>query len=272
MLTRKSPILKNLVSKQLTHGGDHKSIHDEEVDFGVPTIRLDDDPEDFAALLDKLIPPSTIPPPLNMERVHAVLRLSEKYAFEDVRGGIVTILNTSFPRSMPDLENDPELRIYGDHATAAFLVSAARSTELHQLLPLAFYSLATKPWSDSPATFAALTILSPSDQIRIHRGRAAIQKFIMARAIVMPENCMERHHCTNRRIIGQCAMGLNINEVWSSPAHTLNELLRDPLLELHNRRKRPYLSLCKPCGESVISGSTTLREDLFNKLPDFFGL
>jgi hypothetical protein len=273
MLTRKSKILKNIVSKQSIHLSDAKSISSEDdIDFGVPTIRLDDDAEDFAALLDKLMPPSSIPPPLNMERLHAVLRLSEKYGFDDVRGGLVKTLDTSFPHTLDHLDFDPELRIYADLATPAFLISAARSTDRPHLLTLAFYALATKEWADTPATQAALSILSPADHIKIHRGRAIMQKWIMARAIVMPENCMERKHCTNRRLIGQCAMGLNINEVWPSPAHVMNELLRDPLLELSNRRKRPYLSLCKPCAEEIIASSKSIRDELFSRLPDFFGL
>ena len=236
------------------------------------SITLSDDPSTFALMLDILIPQILMTHPLHV--LVSVLPLADKYEFDDLKRWILEEVDRRLPKTIKDLDADPTLAVYDDLITAAAVINASRLPDLSEVLPLAFYALATKDWAaNRDSSQRALACLSAENQIRLRVGCTALQKETITKACSMPENGILRYYCAQHAPNGSyCARGTSSGStVWATPDRFV-ELLRDPLKELEARVTMAFPNVCSYCTPKIASESKTARLAIFSSLSQIFQL
>lgn len=242
---------------------------------GIPFVTLEDKADDFANILN-FIYPNTVSAHTNYDQnvisLLGVVRIAGKYMFDDIQEwGDAQLLSN--PVLLPDKDGlktalQEGLYSHPDHCVKVILLS--RECDLPQLLPLAFYALAMMEWGNTslPNDPLCLDQLADEDRRRIQEGRISLTKAIVEGACSMPENL-----CTGKRCpqgIQNCRQGLPT--VWLDPTARWKELVLHPLEELGFRLTESSGVLCATCLGNLHGTTRGFRDDLLERMADFFRL
>ncbi|KAG8925619.1 hypothetical protein FRC02_009535 [Tulasnella sp. 418] len=277
IVARYSEVLANMldISQPAARGeGQPSSTDPQEYIDGVPVVRLTDEAESFAALLDIILPPITEHSYEELEecgtiklldRIGSILELSRKYIVPSAEAWAKRALKRKFP--IPLVEelktSDTPESMFASSEEAAKMIHIARAQDLPHYLPPAFYFLATRPELD---TILEKQLLSPADCARLFKGRVKMINAVIEIASNRPENGTK---------VGNCCSGYTESwwKHWS--AYDLwKDLLNNPLKELKWRydnwesvRRKGYC-----CSDMVRSGFEEDRKEVYRRIGDFFDL
>lgn len=276
MLARRSEIFRDMFAMPLPREG--SSNTSQQMIDGVPAITLTDDPNDLTHLLDLVLPIASPYKPLespSFESLSATLMLATKYCFDDLREWALSHVLHRFPHTLDEIATHPNLSVYKDPVIAARLINLARTADLPQLLPMAFYALVSYNWAGNHKLHQeAIGQLSLEDQARLTIGHLKMQDDVLARATKMQENGMAGSKCEQTTTTGSgCANGKPLN-IWGDMVERLQSFVRDPIRECGIRMasKGQYYTLCSSCDDAIVAGSETARRELFEMLPTLFNL
>ncbi|KAG8850392.1 hypothetical protein FRB96_000456 [Tulasnella sp. 330] len=284
MLARRSEIFSDLFAMpQPTDTGRRDSISrgsssSQMMLDGVPAITLDDDPNELTHLLDLVLPIASPYKPFespSFDSLSATLKLSTKYCFDDLREWAMSHILHRFPHTLEEVAAHPNLSVYKDPVIAAELINLAHHTDLPQLLPMAFYALASFDWDDDMILYqTTMGHLSVQDQAKLGVGRLKMQKEVLTRAATMPENGLTTRECEGSTSQGHECLISTPSVIWGNMIERFQSLIRDPIREYGVRMatKGHYYSLCAECDAAVVSGSESARKELFESLPSLFQL
>ncbi|KAG8923580.1 hypothetical protein FRC01_012586 [Tulasnella sp. 417] len=200
---------------------------------GIPFVKLHDNKDDFANLMD-LVYPATITnkakDSLDAVRLMRVIHLADKYVFEDIKEWGVGELES---KHLLAGDGDPPVVAlrsgrYSDPHFCVQVAQFARECTLPQFLPFVFYALATTDWTQEPERLLLLDDLSPRDRCRIQEGRLSLTKAVLKQAYSMPENGNSGVRCTAHNCPKDSA-------IWGDPLARWTALLMHPLEELQRR-------------------------------------
>ncbi|KAG8983107.1 hypothetical protein FRB94_009196 [Tulasnella sp. JGI-2019a] len=247
---------------------------------GVPAVILDDRADDFANLLDIImpgrissLPPST--PRYTFDQLAGIVRLCDKYAIDDIRDWALSWIDDILPSSIDDIAR---ITVYwGDACLIARVITFSRTTNLLKYLPLALYTLALHQWTDneSAALLYVQDALSIEDQQRVQTGRLYIQQLLLEKAPTLPDLGLSRRTpCIDFYSRGSKSVpcGIHQQDGWVGPMELIGALLRGPLEVLNDRVEHPPRDLCNRCTLKYIHASSLLREEVYRRLPEFFQL
>lgn len=284
MLARRSEIFSDLFAMpQPTNAGRRGSMsggssNSQQMIDGVPAITLEDDPSDLTHLLDLVLPIASPYKPFespSFDSLSATLKLSTKYCFDDLREWAMSHILHRFHHTLDQVAAHPNLSVYKDPVVAARLINLAHDADLPQLLPMAFYGLASFDWDDNSNLYqTAMAHLSAVDQARLGVGRLKMQKDVLKRAATMPENGLTRQECQRLTSQGHECLISTPSVIWGDMVERFQSLIRDPIREYGVRMasKGQYYSLCAECDTAVVSGSEAARKEVFESLPSSFQL
>lgn len=245
---------------------------------GVPVVPVDDKADDFALLLDAVLPQTCVATPISAQtpRLHLLrlAQIAQKYGVNDVVAQTVEVLE----KVLPTTERPGGYA--GGSIEAVRVIDWAHRCGFPQFLPMAFYYLAVKEWVQNKASLGMIPVLHPRDQIRIQRGRAQMQTEVIGVALKRWENSCFGTSKSEKSCPGKnrsCWMGYG-GKAWDTSANPVRwtNLLLNPLDELstrvNNRKLVPLRDLCKPCRDEFIGENHRMMEDLIGKLEKLFGL
>jgi hypothetical protein len=211
--------------------------------------------------------------PEQWARFDAVLRISTKYGFYKLRAAIIKALAAYWPSTLVGFDQLIHTRVTRDFATA--IISLARETGARQLLPCAFYRVASvSPMNLSYLLRAKPCSLSANDLQRILLGRDNLT--IVFRVLLCPFLFRpEKEHskpltpgCETQW--GQCRKSLELTQrsIHQSGAHF--DLLSD--ISWKSTLTSGLGSLCVKCQKHCHDQFNAGRTRIWSALPSYFGL
>lgn len=277
VLSRKSSLMADLFSLPQSPPselqGDVHLLDSSLVVDGVPYVVLEDKAEDFANVLDIIYPDSVHTQIDNSPGVISILgvvRVSGKYLFDDIKEWGISKLKSELVPDKDGLMTVLREGLYSDPDLCTKVILLSRQCDLPQFLPLAFYSLATSDWDNASLSKnpPCLDRLAEEDRSRVQEGRVALTKAVIQRAHSMPENACTAQRCPRGR--EDCRQGLPT--IWQDPAARWRELILHPLEELGFRLTQNSNVLCTVCLLDLHRTTRDFRDDLVERMGEFFRL
>lgn len=278
VISRKSPMMKTLIVSSPTIILDDAVPSYSKVPVkGVPFIKLgvEDRAIDFARVLD-FVYPDTLPfstaPELTTVDVMGLVRFTHKYLIRDLKAWAVARLENKHLLVVQDkwVMGTLKARYTQNPGFCVDIIQFSIDCQLPQFLPVAYYALATMEWSDQPQDSAlCLDRLSPAVRCRILEGHSALTKAVKAKESNMYENGLTEDRCPE----GEHACAQVWADLWSNPQDRWMNLLMHPLEELEFVLvKAENESLCVECYTELKTETRELRDELMNRLTQFFRL
>ncbi|KIO29723.1 hypothetical protein M407DRAFT_21149 [Tulasnella calospora MUT 4182] len=206
------------------------------------------------------------------DKLSGIYTLCDKYIIDDIREWALSWLKEILPTSEDDICKMGG--VYTSASLVARVIAFARDADLPQFLPLAYYAIATYPWSkdDEFSSFSeAGDSLSEHDGYRIEVGRNAIHAEVLGRAFsCLPDIGLPgRSTCMAAMVNGGTCAKVR-QRVWSEPAELVAEVLRSPLEYLDRRVKTPPRNWCSSCTLEAVTQAALMRHALYERLSSFF--
>ncbi|KIM83485.1 hypothetical protein PILCRDRAFT_425712, partial [Piloderma croceum F 1598] len=235
---------------------------------GCPVVHLHDSPDDFACLLKALYNPfyfagSSVDERIPFNNVTAILRLSNKYDIQPFRQKSIQELKKVFPCTLHDYD-----AIYPLGTTITLTchdiiqsILLARACTTLELLPCIYYLMSRF----SMKTLLRCHTLLPRDEMEICLlGREKLQEIRETVALSFLLDPKPSQHCSNPTLCERRCL-TTLNRTISNTLHLgIYALTTDPELA--------EILLCGPCAEEKLSAHRAARENLWNELPNYFGL
>ncbi|KAI0048726.1 hypothetical protein FA95DRAFT_1604969 [Auriscalpium vulgare] len=245
---------------------------------GLPVMDLPDNPDDVLHFLKALyfpkethhVPVAEIPgvtaPAHFPPSYHGILRLAMKYGAQDVQDIVVLALKTQGPSTLggyDTLLSDVKKR-YVYPSDSGQIISLARLCSIPDVLPLAFHLLSIRVRNASPARDPHINGLNSEDLCRLISGQNRSSKMMQAgiKSFVL-STCQAR----------LCHVEMR---TWLDK-NLLDIMEGEPLWYLRNLRARAREAgakkvFCDPCTANLRSQIDALRQSIWMKLPESFGL
>lgn len=243
-------------------------------------------------------------------KLGSILRISRKYHLrDDLDIHLREFFSSAWPQSLRDWDESEQafrllaaaivdkssLRQYAEDEfpEAASAIRLAQQVDLTNILPAAFYHLSRIPVSHywdkkrqpapprssrhfAPSSRSAMWyLLSASDLLRLLQGREKIQEFMVdnwASSVFVacrsgcckqPLECAKRYHA----LTSLHSMLLEDDESYHDPLSFLQRRFSQPIAVIQER-----FNICEACAESAWRISMAKRAELWDLLPEFFGV
>ncbi|KAI0054898.1 hypothetical protein BV25DRAFT_353004 [Artomyces pyxidatus] len=267
---------------------------------GVPVMDLPDPPEDVHDFLMALYFPmethrhSPITSPVRDGRwnvfprsYHGILRLAVKYDSPDIRDLFADLMRANWPSVLKDweflraqLKACPVLNIPGHRRISPIdAIVLAVECQISDVLPVAFYELSCiadtlRPSDDLDKQRAdytkSLSMITPDQLIKLTIGKGLLKGHLKAFI----------HQFKSDLLSGACGcmLGTCMNKVldWWSVQEGSGFSESDPLVWLHtvvvSCDNVHHRGICDVCQEFIKKVMVAMKEEVWGKLPDFFGL
>ncbi|KAI1795284.1 hypothetical protein LXA43DRAFT_1090934 [Ganoderma leucocontextum] len=243
-------------------------------------IRLTDSPQDLAHLLRVLLPTSRIflypskgDPPLSLNKISAIIRLTHIYHVEDLLRQALSVLQDSFTSSFKAWEDESRvLPMDTNGADPIAAVNLARLTDTSLVLPLALYTcceagpIIIDGWEREDGT---IECLSSADLKRCigAREELAREAFSLVSVIFNPdpsEKCTTRDAC-NTALRRTLASVLRLDSVATpSVLDTWGPIIQG------NARPQNEVGYCSACKRDLLARDVRERKRIWNGLPKMF--
>jgi hypothetical protein len=207
------------------------------------------------------------------DRLDGVLRMSTKYGFSRLRAVIIKALAAYWPSTLVGFDRSIPTHVNQQYAMAILVL--ARETDAHQLIPCAFYMMASSaPQFLSLRLRSTLCLLSADDLRRMLLGRDRLMTAF--RTSLCP--FFYRPEGEHRKPLtpgcetqwGQCRKSFNITKRLMHRSqlqfHTLNSLSWKATLA------SGLGSLCNKCKSHCYDQFNKGRAEVWTALPSYFGL
>ncbi|KAG8918556.1 hypothetical protein FRC01_001797 [Tulasnella sp. 417] len=245
---------------------------------GAPVVSLDDQANDFALLLDTLLPQTSAEVPISSQtpwiRLLGLAKIAQKYQINDVVTQTIDFLE----KVLPTVKRPAKSSLGPTEAIC--VIDWANHCGFTQFLPMAFYYAATIQWELNNMSSKSFQILRPQDQVRIQHGRAQLQVEVMKVALTRWENsclgCKKPEKGCPKKIIF-CWAGYE-GTAWGTSANGARwtNLLLHPVEELlrraRDRKTIPLRSMCGHCYTEFIQANERMMQELVCKFESIFKL
>ncbi|KAI1795288.1 hypothetical protein LXA43DRAFT_882184, partial [Ganoderma leucocontextum] len=246
---------------------------------GCPVVHLSDSPPDLVHLLRVLLPiyhwhPTSANPECTFDEISAVIRLAHKYNIPRVQDQALTSLHEcDFPTSFAVYFNPPpkpQIALESEHSID--VVNLARLTDTPSLLPLVLYDCAILG-SD---VFDAWTHEDGSVE---HLSEADLRRCVDAHVALTDERTFSLSYMLDDTPSGDCERPDScVAELrrFHPNAMRSERLTRQAHVLMDWREAVEWIgesgALCKPCTEEVVERNERERKNVFDKLPETFGI
>ncbi|KAH9948096.1 hypothetical protein B0H21DRAFT_263908 [Amylocystis lapponica] len=264
-----------------------------------PLIALSDDASDLASLLSALYDPSTVilkrMDPNTPFLIRGILRLATKYAIEPLRVRLLEHFAADWPRTLVEwdrVQDDIDAAFFagkgtGDEAPVyklfpepAIAVSLAREFGCMEVLPAAFYYIATTSaqydWDDGRDLHQAVRwdLLDSKDFLRITRARellAAYVSYMQTELLGHLNDSTRMAGCPNP---GQCARLRETSmQSFSGGISRFDPLgIMRGMLFYQKHVEVTQSTLCLVCRAQQDKVLNHKKQEVWDDLPSYFGL
>lgn len=268
LIGRWSEVMKAKIDRAMSNMENQEKLD------GVPSLVIPDSAEGFTAVLDFAFALDTPPcPSSDFDVIISALEIAKKYKFDYAFQTAAWHLRKMFPTSLEDFKAEPGLITFTG-SRAAHVIQAAIDFDLPDLLPFAFYAIATYPWRthDPRSAHPVFSLLSPEDLNRVVSGMGHIQEEALKMAFRMHEHGLLKTECSSRvSLHATCARG-KPDLIWVDHSAALNDFLRNPMCQLAIRRRCQFHTLCRFCASAIQEKMAAELAMFYDKLPEIFQL
>lgn len=216
--------------------------------------------------------------------LEGLVRVSKKYLVRDMAEIAYEYVSRQWPKTLQEWDMRAEELKIGQTLEPAWAIEFATTHSLLDILPAAFYALATTAtnhnWDDTPGPRhlgARWSLLSAANAIRFAKGRDALIKFyanLLDSAISPHAMCLTAARGTTQ--YGACSSAFRrmseIGGLGQRPNLVFCGGAWDCLGALKVMIKEGNESLCAKCRSVAVSTYEKQRETLWRKMPEFFDL
>ncbi|TBU22185.1 hypothetical protein BD311DRAFT_733341 [Dichomitus squalens] len=257
LLAAQSPVFQDLFAS---------ATHAEEEYGGCPVVRLTDSPQDWSQLLDVLLPMTYVrisdSHRCQYEQISALIRLANKYQLESIERQAVECLKTVFTDAFEEWNSPPQDALkLADPQQVVEVVYLARLTNCSSMLPLACYHCALL----GEEVLNSLTSDGELDSEDVRRCVGGYRQLCELKTTI-PTRLFGHPPSVSCRSPIMCGELLRRLEEKAALVYETPKLL--------NSVEQWTLSfpLCGMCQEELDERDRARRRELWQKLPEMFGL